>query len=154
MFTALPFSKDANLMTYLTCCAATPASVPQLQVKVPGAHTLCAHMFQPHISPRRYLQCPLVNNVYTSHTNRPSNISRTHPCCAPCHTRTICSHKWSSHATASSLLQSVVVAETELLSVAPEPVIPVITQVNLSLLRIHHSQDNLTAVGKTLLILM
>lgn len=47
--------EDAKLTTHLICYAAAPASVPQPPAEAPGVHTLCAHMFQPHISPRRYL---------------------------------------------------------------------------------------------------
>jgi hypothetical protein len=123
-------SKDAKLPTHQTCCAAAPTSVPQLQVEAPSVHTLCAHMFLPHTSPRRYLQCTTVSHIYMSHnTNTSSDVRRTHPYCAPCHIHTTCSHKWSSHATASSQLQLEVVAGIELLSVAQAPVTPVMTQV-------------------------
>jgi hypothetical protein len=49
-------SKDCKLIIHLICCAEAPASVPQLQVEALDEHTLCVHMFQPHTSPRRYLQ--------------------------------------------------------------------------------------------------
>lgn len=117
---------------HLICFAEAPASVPQLQAEALDVHTLCVHMFQPHTSPRRYLQGTPISHVFTNHTNRPGDTRRTHPCCAPCHTPTTCSRKWFSHVTASSQLQSVEVAGTELLSVAPAPAIPIITQVTPS----------------------
>jgi hypothetical protein len=49
-------SKEVKLTVHLICCAEAPASVPQLQAEALGVHTLCEHMFQPRISPRRYLQ--------------------------------------------------------------------------------------------------
>lgn len=131
-------SKDAKLTTHLICCAEAPASVPRLQVEALDVRTLCARMFQPRTSPRRYLQYTLISHVFKSHTNRSGdNIKTTHPCCVPCYTPTTCSHKWFSHVTASSQLKSVAVAGTELLSVAPAPEIP-ITQVTPSLLWLYY----------------
>lgn len=98
----------------------------------PSRRPRCTHIVRTYVPASHFTQkIPVMHScqscLYLAILTDIKDIKRTHPYCAPCHIHTTCSHKWFSHATASSQLLLVVVAGTELLSVAPVPEIPVVT---------------------------